>query len=91
MLFNKPIPFEKLRGEIAIAEHVSRLEQKDIEHCFARLFSTDDGKKVLAWLQVMTFHKVQGINSTDDQLRYAEGQRSLMAAILRLIDRGKGN
>ena len=34
--------------------HISRLEQKDIEHAFARLFSTDDGKKVLAWLQVMT-------------------------------------
>ena len=91
MLFNKLIPFEKLQGDIDIAAHVSKLEQREIEHCFARLFSTDDGKKALAWLQVMTFHKVQGITSTDEHLRYAEGQRSLVASILRLIDRGRSN
>lgn len=89
MLFNKSIPFDMLKDGIAIADHVSRTEQRDIERCFARLFATDDGKKALAWLQVMTFHKVQGINSSDEQLRYAEGQRSLMASILRMIDRGR--
>lgn len=91
MFFNKTVPFEKLQGDFAVADHVSRLEQREIERCFARLFSTEDGKKALAWLQVITFQKAQGINSTDDQLRYAEGQRSLMASILRLIDRGRSN
>ena len=71
--------------------HVSRMEQKDIERCFARLFSTDDGKKVLAWLQVMTFHRAASANSTDEQLRYMEGQRGLIASILRMVDRGKNN
>lgn len=71
--------------------HISRLEQKDIEHAFARLFSTDDGKKVLAWLQVMTFHRANGANSTDEQLRHMEGQRSLVASILRMVDRGRNN
>lgn len=91
MFFNKTVPFKKLQGDFAVADHVSRLEQREIERCFARLFSTEDGKKALAWLQVITFQKAQGINSTDDQLRYAEGQRSLMASILRLIDRGRSN
>lgn len=30
-----------------------------------------------------------GASTPDEQLRYAEGQRSLMATILRLIDRGR--
>ena len=91
MFFNKLVPFEKLQGDFAIADHVSKLEQREIERCFTRLFATEDGKKVLAWLQVMTFQKVQGAGSSDDQLRYSEGQRSLMASILRLIDRGRSN
>lgn len=91
MLFNKTIPFAKLQSDIDITAHVSRLEQREIERTFARVFATDDGKKVLAWLQVMTFQKVNGINSSDDQLRYTEGQRSLVASILRLIDRGRTN
>jgi hypothetical protein len=44
---------------------------------------------VLAHLQVMTFSRAYGPDSTDQQLRYAEGQRALMAQILRLIDRGR--
>lgn len=71
--------------------HVSRLEQKEIERSFARVFSTDEGKKVLAWLQVMTFHRAAGASSSDEQLRYMEGQRGLVASVLRMIDRGKSN
>lgn len=69
--------------------HVSRLEQKEIERVFARVFSTEEGKKILAWLQVMTFHRAAGAGSSDEQLRYMEGQRGLVANILRMIDRGK--
>ena len=75
----------------AYTSYVSRLEQKDIERSFARVFSTDEGKKVLAWLQVMTFHRAGGASSTEEQLRYMEGQRGLVASILRMIDRGKSN
>lgn len=89
MLFSKKVPIERIQENVAYINHVSRLEQKDIERCFARLFATEDGKKVLAWLQVVTFQKVQGASTPDEQLRYAEGQRSLMATILRLIDRGR--
>ncbi|PZQ48727.1 MAG: hypothetical protein DI551_01070 [Micavibrio aeruginosavorus] len=71
--------------------HVSRLEQKEIERSFARVFASEEGKKVLAWLQVMTFQRASGSSSTDEQLRYMEGQRSLVASILRMIDRGRNN
>lgn len=66
-----------------------RIEQKDMERAFARLFSSEDGQKVLAYLQVMTFQRALGPSTPEDQLRYMEGQRSLMATILRLIDRGR--
>ncbi len=65
------------------------MEQRDIEKSFARLFATDDGQKVLSHLQVMTFQRALGPTTTDEQLRYTEGQRSLVATILRLIDRGR--
>ncbi len=66
-----------------------KTDQRDIERTFARLFSSDDGRKVLAHLQVMSFHRVQPPGATDEYLRYAEGQRALVATILRLIDKGR--
>ena len=91
MLFSKKPAFGELEQGIAYTSHVSRLEQKEIERSFARVFSSEEGKKVLAWLQVMTFQRVSGASTPDEQLRYMEGQRSLVASILRMIDRGKQN
>ncbi|NCT40931.1 MAG: hypothetical protein GW778_04640 [Alphaproteobacteria bacterium] len=65
------------------------MERRDIEKTFARLFSTDDGQKVLAHLQVITFQRAMGPGVADEHLRYIEGQRSMVATILRLIDRGR--
>ncbi len=67
----------------------SRFELRDIEKCFARLFSTDDGKCALSYLQAISFQRALAPTSTDQQLRYAEGQRAMVATILRLIDRGR--
>lgn len=67
----------------------SRLEAQEIERCFARLFATEDGKKVLGHLHAVTFMRAAGADATDAALRYMEGQRALLAAILRLIDRGR--
>lgn len=64
-------------------------EMKTIERAFARLFTTEDGQKVLAYLQVLTFQRALGPVTPDEHLRYQEGQRALMATILRLIDRGR--
>ena len=49
----------------------------------------DDGQRVLAHLQVLTFQRALGPGVADEQLRYIEGQRSMVATILRLIDRGR--
>ena len=64
-------------------------ELREIEKAFTRLFLTEDGQKVLAHLQTMTFQRALGPNVADQELRYLEGQRSMIATILRLIDRGR--
>ena len=66
-----------------------RMDMQDIERTYARLSTSDDGQKVLAHLQVMTFHRAMGPSCPDEQLRYMEGQRAMVASILRLIDRGR--
>lgn len=65
------------------------VSQDDIERVFARCFSTEDGRKVLAHLQVMTFSRAYGPEVANETLRYAEGQRALVATILRMVDRGR--
>ena len=66
-----------------------KLEMREIEKSFARLFATEDGQRVLGHLQGITFQRALGALSPEEELRYAEGQRALMASILRLIDRGR--
>ena len=66
-----------------------RIEMREIKKAFARLFATEDGQKVLAHLQVLTFQRALGPGVADEQLRYIEGQRSMVATILRMIDRGR--
>lgn len=91
MIFSKPKPFGEIAADVDYISRISRLEQKEVERSFARVFSTEEGKKVLAWLQVMTFQRASSAETSDHHLRYMEGQRSLMASILRMIDRGKNN
>lgn len=91
MLFYRKTPLAEAQQSMAYASHVSKLEQREVEHAFARLFATDDGRKVLAWLQMTTFQRAAGIDTADAQLRYMEGQRGLVASILRMIDRGRTN
>lgn len=71
------------------APEPQNLELREIEKCFARLFSTDDGRRALGYLQAVTFQRALSPASSDQQLRYAEGQRAMVATILRLIDRGR--
>lgn len=66
-----------------------RREMRDVEKAFSRLFATQDGQIVLSHLQVLTFQRALGPGSPDEQLRYMEGQRSMVATVLRMIDRGR--
>lgn len=74
---------------IFTAADVKGFDQKSAERAFARLFSTEDGQKVLAHLQAMTFHRALGPKADNDHLRYLEGQRGLVTQILRLIEGGR--
>ena len=69
--------------------HISKIDQKNMKRVFARVFSTDDGKKALAYLQYMTFYRQLGTGVTNDDLRHAEGQRSIISTILRFVDQGR--
>lgn len=66
-----------------------RADMAGIERVFARLFSTDDGQKVLGYLNGQTFQRAAAMDAPDAMLRYMEGQRALMALIIRMIERGK--
>ncbi len=81
----------KNKTDIVDISHISKIDQKNMKRIFARVFSTDDGKKLLAYLQYITFHRSFGADVSDSQLRYMEGQRSLVSTILRFIDQGKNN
>ncbi len=86
---NPFLPLKQITAPPHLLSDPQNMSQQDIERLFARHFSTDDGRKILAHLQVMTFSRAYGPDASDQQLRYAEGQRALVATILRLIDRGR--
>lgn len=77
-------------GFVYTAQSPSQDDMREIERACARLFSTDDGCRVLGYLQGITFQRALGPTSPDEHLRFTEGQRALMATLLRLIDRGRG-
>ncbi len=87
--FARPPSALASKGLIYSLPEPPKPEMREIEKSYARLFSTDDGRRVLAHLQTITFHRALGAATPDEQIRYAEGQRSLVATILRLIDRGR--
>ncbi len=71
------------------AEDITRLDAAAIDRAFARCFVTADGKRVISYLQNQVFARALSEQSTNDQLRFREGQRSLLARILKMIERGK--
>ncbi len=81
----------KNKFKIIDISHISKIDQKNIKRVFARVFSSEDGKKALAYLQYITFNRNYGAEVSNDQLRYAEGQRSMVHTILRFIEQAKEN
>lgn len=71
------------------AQPLHRADQREIEKTFSRLFATQDGKRALEYLQLLTFYRAQVPEASEASLRYAEGQRALISNILRLIERGR--
>lgn len=71
---------------------LSREPSRDeIARSFARLFSTEDGQRVLDYLKRTTFMRSYGSEASDKLLRFSEGQRALVAQIMRLTDMDKSS
>ena len=56
---------------------------------FAKAFSTDAGKKVLAWLCNMTLGRYLPPSAKETELWYLEGQRYIVHFIINMINNGK--
>ena len=60
------------------------MEREAVEKLYTRLFASEDGRQVLSHLQSLTFARAYGPDASNEQIRYSEGQRALVATILRL-------
>lgn len=66
-----------------------RRKHPHIEKLYARLFLSDDGKKVLAHMQAHCYERSLGMEASDQALRFQEGQRSFVAMVFRMVDLGR--
>ena len=62
----------------------------NISQNIAKLFSTEAGQHILAYLRSITIDAVSGANITDNELRHLEGQRYLVGLIVRRINHSHG-
>jgi pyruvate carboxylase len=69
--------------------HITAPARDDAPRIFARLFSSDDGQKVLSYLRVTVNARVGGPEAGESQLRYQDGQRGLLQTINGLIEQGR--
>lgn len=89
-LIRQPVLLSDMAEEsMFYMRYTSSAEQKNIDTLFARVFNSEDGKKIISYLQYITFHRALNSTASDEQLRFHEGQRALMASILRIIERGR--
>ena len=70
---------------------VRMTEIKEIQRAYARLFASADGIMVLEHLQRSVLLKATLPETSAAQLRFSEGQRSLVAQIMRHIAIGREN
>lgn len=66
------------------------VEEDDLVRSFARCFKGGDGAIVLRHLRQTILDRRLGPSATDAELRFLEGQRSIAAHIISMIDRGRG-
>ncbi len=65
------------------------MDRDTVARAYARLFSTEDGKMVMAHLQGQTFLRMHTPETPDSHIRFTEGQRALVNTMLRFIAIGK--
>lgn len=76
-------------GMVADGRSAVAAGDDDTGFLFARVFSGDDGARVLAYLRAQTLDRALGPEASPDALRHLEGQRCLVRHILALVARGR--
>lgn len=78
--------------EQTVSLHASAINQEacDRQKLFARVFGTDDGRRVLRCLRRMTIDVPVNWGEPDARLRHMEGQRALVRDIFFLVEAGMG-
>ena len=67
----------------------SKEEDKIISQNINSLFKTPNGQEVLKYLKSVTIEAVSGSNISDAELRHLEGQRYIVALIVKRINHGQ--
>lgn len=80
--------FKKTKPVFEVPE-APKADRRAMEIAYARLFGTEDGRRVLNHLQAATFLRTYAADAPEGQLRYSEGQRALVTTILRMIEAGR--
>lgn len=60
-------------------------DERGMAAAYLRVFTSEDGQKVLQHLQQTACRGQNGMNASDAQLRYHAGQRGMVAFIERMI------
>ncbi len=77
-------------GWEALGEHPPPVEHEDeLALAFAHCFRDAAGAMVLEYLRRCFLDRRLGPNASDAELRHVEGQRSVVAHVLALIERGR--
>lgn len=66
---------------LRLTEDISQMDDAEIRRCFAKCFTTREGRIVLSHLYRMTLERTLGPDSSSDELRHLEGQRHLVGYI----------
>ncbi len=82
-LFNK-----KIKLESTLEKTYLRINQSDIDKIFTRLFFPEEGKKPIAYLKHTISQRSCGPTSSEEQLRFHDGQRHLIQMIIKMAERG---
>ena len=81
--------FKNWKSDLSYQVYFSKADRREVETLFSRVLNTEDGKKLLAYLQYITLHRALNENATNEQLRFIEGQRALVGKILKLTQNNK--
>jgi len=63
--------------------------EAEIDSIFCAVFKGASGEKALNYLKNMTLNRVLPASATDSELRQREGQREIVAHIIRRVENGR--